>query len=135
MKDFTPNQVFLGIPWKTVKQKYENAIKKLEKKYPIYFCIVGRNDGQDAKELFELIQTHIRNSSHAIFDATGGNANVSLEYGFATGIEKACTIFLSAHKASNKANAASPIISDLAVRDHVNLSQQGQVFHVAHLLL
>ncbi len=113
IRSFIPNQVFIGLPWKTVRAKYERIIKQLEKKFPIYFTIVGRNDGQDALDLFEIIKNRISSSSYAIFDATGGNANVSLEYGFAEGIGVPKSIFLSAHKAAQKASATSPIISDL----------------------
>jgi len=42
-RKFIPNQVF-------------------EKKYPLYFTIVGRNDGQDAKSLFEVIKTRVASS-------------------------------------------------------------------------
>jgi hypothetical protein len=108
-----PNQVFVGLPWKNVRPRYEKLIHKLENKYPLYFTIVGRNDGQDAKALFEIIKERIASSSYAIFDATGGNANVSLEYGYAEGIDAPRAIFLSAHKAAQRGNAGSPIISDL----------------------
>lgn len=111
-RQFIPNQVFVGLPWKTVRPKYERVIDKLSKKYPLHFTIVGRDDGQDAKALFEVIKERIGASSHAVFDATGGNANVSLEYGYAEGIEVPRSIFVSDHKASAK-DASSPIISDL----------------------
>jgi hypothetical protein len=112
-RDFIPNQVFVGLPWKNVRPKYERIINKLEKKYPLHFTIVGRDDGQDAKSLFEVIKTRIAASSYAVFDATGGNANVSLEYGYAEGIGVPRAIFLSAHKAAQKTSAGDPIISDL----------------------
>lgn len=112
-RQFIPNQVFVGLPWKSVRPRYEAIITNLKKSYPQYFTIVGRNDGRDAANLFEIIKTRISSSSYAIFDATGGNANVSLEYGYAEGIEVPRAIFLSAHKAAQKPNAASPIISDL----------------------
>ena len=83
-----PNQVFIGCPWKGILPKYEAAIPKLQQKYPIGFAIVGRGDSQDAKDLFDIIKRRILNSSFSVFDATGGNANVSLEYGFA---EALCT--------------------------------------------
>lgn len=35
-REFIPNQVFIGLPWKTVRPKYERVIKKLEKTYPVY---------------------------------------------------------------------------------------------------
>ena len=83
------------------------------KKYPLHFTIIGRDDGQDAQDLFEVIKARISSSSYAIFDATGGNANVSLEYGYAEGIDVPRAIFLSAHKAAQRLGAGSPIISDL----------------------
>jgi hypothetical protein len=110
---YTPNQVFVGLPWKTVRPRYARIIRKLEAKYPLYFTIVGRDDGQDAGDLLEIIKQRISSSSHAIFDATGGNANVSLEFGYAEGIEIKRSIFLSAHKAAQKSSGAGPIISDL----------------------
>src|SRR5215831_14181306 len=77
-----PNQVFLAIPWKTIRPKYESAVARLRKQFPLSFVIVGRGDGQDAADLFEVIKTKVLASSWALFDATGGNANVSLEFGF-----------------------------------------------------
>lgn len=108
-----PNQIFVGLPWKNVRPKYETVIDKLSKRYPIFFTIVGRDDQRDAVSLFEVIKARIESSSYAVFDATGGNANVSLEYGYAEGIEVPRAIFLSAHKASRKGSASDPIISDL----------------------
>jgi hypothetical protein len=112
-KKVVPNQVFVGLPWKTVRQRYERIIPKLEKKYPLHFTIVGRSDSQDAKALFEVIKERITSSSYALFDATGGNANVSLEYGYAEGMNVPRAIFLSSHKAAQRISAADPIISDL----------------------
>ena len=112
-RSFVPNQVFVGLPWKNVRPKYESIIHKLEKKYPLHFTIVGRNDGQDAQDLFEIIKERVSSSSYAIFDATGGNANVSLEYGYAEGIDVPRAIFLSAHKSAQKLSVGSPIITDL----------------------
>jgi hypothetical protein len=112
-RKFTANQIFVGLPWKNVRGKYDKIIPQLEKKYPLHFTIVGRNDGQDASDLFEIIKSRILSSSYGIFDATSGNANVSLEYGYAEGIDLPRSIFLSAHKAAQKTTFGSPIISDL----------------------
>ncbi|MGA2351598.1 MAG: hypothetical protein ABSF70_14270 [Terracidiphilus sp.] len=112
-RGFISNQIFVGLPWKTVRQKYEAIIQKLIKTYPLYFTIVGRDDGLNAESLFAVIKERISTSSYAVFDATGGNANVSLEYGYAEGIDVPRAIFVSAHKAAQKQNATSPIISDL----------------------
>src|SRR5690348_5774276 len=97
-KDFIPNQVFVGLTWKNVRPRYEKVFECLKLKFPIYFAIVGRDDGQSADDLFTVIKNRIDSSSFAIFDATRGNPNVSLEYGYAEGkgIERA--IYLSTHK-------------------------------------
>jgi hypothetical protein len=126
-RKFIPNQTFIGLPWKNVRPKYERVIRRLEKKYPLYFTIVGRDDGQDAVSLFEVIKTRIGSSSYAIFDATGGNANVSLEYGYAEGIDVPRAIFLSAHKSSQRNNAGHPIISDLTGMRRVQYTTEAKL--------
>lgn len=129
---FTANQVFVGLPWKNVRARYEKVIHKLEQKYPLHFSIVGRNDGQDALELFEIIKQRIAASSHAIFDATGGNANVSLEYGYAEGIEVPRVILLSSHKAAQKVPAGSPIISDLGGKRRIQYKTEASLARELH---
>src|SRR6266436_1543695 len=109
-----PNRVFLGVPWKNERPKYERIISKLRNKFPLHFAIVGRDDPQDATALFEVIKERISTSSHAIFDATRGNPNVSLEYGYAEGIRASRSIYLSGHKAARRTAASGPIISDLS---------------------
>jgi hypothetical protein len=113
-----PNQIFIGLPWKTVKAKYERAADDLTKSYPLSFVIVGREGNQEAEELLDIIKRSIDSSSYAVFDATQNNANVSLEYGYAEakGINKAL-YFCSRKSAGNKDHS---IISDLAgkVRNH-----------------
>ena len=127
-REFFPNQVFVGLPWKITRPKYERCIQKLGKKYPLYFVIVGRDDGQDARDLFELIKQRIASSSYAVFDATGGNANVSLEYGYAEGIEVPKAIFLNDHKSSQKSTAGTPIISDLMGQKRVPYKNETALF-------
>ena len=122
-REFIPNQVFVGLPWKNVRQKYDGLIPKLEARYPLHFTIVGRDDGQHAEDLLQIIKQRISTSSYAVFDATGGNANVSLEFGYAEGIEVDRSIFLSAHKASQKSQGA-PIISDLTGKRRVQYTNE-----------
>lgn len=109
-----PNQVFLGVPWKTVRPKYEKIVGKLRRRFPLSFVIVGREDNQDAEDLLEVIKKRILTSSYAIFDATGGNANVSLEFGFADANDVPRALYVSVHQASKQASKESPIIADLA---------------------
>jgi hypothetical protein len=107
------NQVFVGLPWKTVKAKYERIIDDMKKKYPISYVIVGRDDNQSADDLLVQIKRKMNSSSYAIFDATNGNPNVSLEYGYseAKNIERA--IYICNHGRQAKKKEGS-IISDLA---------------------
>jgi hypothetical protein len=108
-----PNQVFIGLPWKTVRPKYDRAIDWLSIRSPLSFVIVGRGDDQDAQDLLDIIKSKLENSSFALFDATGGNANVSLEYGYAEAKNIPRALYLSSHKAAHKSRDLS-IVSDLA---------------------
>jgi hypothetical protein len=130
-RQFVPNQVFLGLPWKNVRPRYERVIAKLEKKFPIYLTIVGRNDAQHAEDLFEIIKNRIASSSHAIFDATGGNANVSLEYGYAEGVGVPRVLFLSTHGAAQR-TAGSPIISDLGGQRRIQYKTEKSLSNELH---
>ena len=116
------NQVFIGCPWKVVRPKYERVISELKKSFPISFIIVGRDENQDAKELLEIIKGKLLSSSYAIFDTTTGNANVSLEYGFAEGRDIPTVIYLGTHRASRTVKD-SPIIADLAGKNQVRYTQ------------
>jgi hypothetical protein len=96
-----------------VRTKYERAIERLKRRFPLSFVIVGRSDGQEAQDLLEIIKEKLLASSSAIFDATGGNANVSLEYGLAEAHKIPRALYLSSHAASSRGKD-SPIIADLA---------------------
>lgn len=83
-----------------------------KKRVPLSFVVVGRDDEQDADDLLEIIKQKLQKSSYAIFDTTGGNANVSLEFGFAEASDIPQALYISEHKAAKKTDSA--IISDLA---------------------
>ena len=119
-----PNQVFIGCPWKTVRPKYERIIDRLKKKYPLSFVIVGRKDGQEAEELLTIIKQRLGTSAFAIFDATRGNANVSLEFGFAEAADIPRAIYTSSHAASRRSATDGAIISDLAGKKHNPYKQE-----------
>jgi hypothetical protein len=108
------NQVFIGCPWRRERPKYERIIERFSRKYPLSFIIVGRRDDQDAEELLGVIKARLLASSGAIFDATGGNANVSLEYGFAEAADIPRAIYTSSHAAATRNPRDGAIISDLA---------------------
>lgn len=119
-----PNQVFLGIPWKTVRSKYESVVASLIKKYPLHFVIVGRESTQDAEDLLEVIKKRLLSSSYAIFDASGGNANVSLEFGFAEAHDIPRALYYCDHGASKKSSKDAPIIADLAGKRRNHYKQE-----------
>jgi hypothetical protein len=117
------NQVFVGLPWRNVRPRYEKSIDKLHQKYPLHFTIVGRKDAQDAEDLLEIIKTRIDTSSYAIFDATGGNANVSLEYGYAEAVDLPRALYLSTHKAATGGKGGT-IISDLGGKRRIEYTNE-----------
>jgi hypothetical protein len=117
------NQIFIGLPWKTTRPKYDRITPELEKKYPIHFTVVGRNDNQNADDLLEIIKLRLASSSFAVFDATGGNANVSLEFGYAEAISMQMALYVCTHGAASKAGN-SPIISDLAGKRRIQYKNE-----------
>ena len=125
--EVVPNQVFIGCPWKTFRPKYTRLVTELVKKYPLSYVIVGRGDEQEAKELLQVIKEKLYSSSFAIFDATGGNANVSLEFGLAEANRIPRAIYLSSHAASRTGNADSAIIADLAGKRRNQYARESQL--------
>ena len=112
--DVIANQVFLAIPWKGSRPKYETCIDRLRSRSPLSFVIVGRADNQDADDLLQVIRERIDGSSYAIFDASGGNANVSLEYGYAEALDIPRVLYVSTHGRRTTVRTDPPIIADLA---------------------
>lgn len=121
-----PNQIFIGLPWKNVRSKYERAIDWMKIRSPLAFAIVGRADNQDADDLLGVIKNKLESSSYAIFDATAGNANVSLEYGFAEAKNIPRVLYMSSHKAAHK-NKDPSIISDLAGKRRNQYSNESRL--------
>ncbi len=121
------NKVFIGCPWKNIKVKYEKSIKEIHKHYPLYCHIVGREEHYQAEDLLKRIEDEIRSSSHAIFDATGGNANVSLEFGFSEGIGIDRAIFISTHRASSGKGPEKPVISDLVGKSRIQYTNESSL--------
>lgn len=112
VKQIVPNQVFIGCPWKTVRKKYVAITDSLKKKFPTHFVIIGSEVSNSAEDLLNFIKSKLETSSGTIFDVTGGNPNVSLEFGFAEGRNMQSALYMSTHGKS--AGRASTIISDLA---------------------
>lgn len=125
-KGVIANQVFIGLPW-TARKRYDHAMDHLRTRSPLSFIIVGRNDKQDAEDLLEIIKERITSSSYGIFDASGGNANVSLEYGFAESVDLPRALYLSTHASGKKASKDAPIISDLAGKRRNHYKQEASL--------
>jgi hypothetical protein len=111
-----PHMVFVGCPWKTIRQKYEKVFdrKTFKRRFPLSFVIVGRDGNQLAEDLFKEIKRRIDSCSCALFDVSGGNANVALEYGYADGQEVPAYVFMNENKQFAKVGSANAIVSDLS---------------------
>ena len=111
------NQFFVGVPWKDIRPKFEKAIKELQEEYPVHCVVFGRNTGQDADDLWHTIQLEIQASAATIFDVTGSNPNVALEFGYVEALGKKRVLTRSERKPRKKQSApahSSSIMSDLA---------------------
>jgi hypothetical protein len=112
------NQIFIGCPWENIRAKYEQVCLEIENIYPVDFIILGREPGQDAEGLIDVIMQKIEESESAVFDASGGNPNVSLEFGYceALGKRKIITLFNHGRYVPRTGGRGSEhaIISDLA---------------------
>src|SRR5689334_22627240 len=95
IKEIIPNQIFIGCPWKTVRKKYLGISEQLKKKFPVHFVIIGSEVGNSAEDLLNNIKSKLESSSDALFDVTGGNPNVSLEFGFAEGRNIQSALYMS----------------------------------------
>lgn len=110
-----PNRLFLAYQWHIYRPIFESVCNDIHKTYPVYFYAVGRPAGQPAEALFDKIKTILLSSTSAVFDASRGNANVSLEYGLAHFVPELQTyLLIDEHTMPNQVNVGTPIISDLA---------------------
>ncbi len=111
------NQVFVGYPWRRIRPMFEKRIELLHRYYPIHFRAVGRGHAQTSTDLFEEIKRQIERSSGAIFDVTGGNANVALEFGYAEALALDVVLTVNVRRSPGgrrrRDEPSSAIISDL----------------------
>jgi hypothetical protein len=128
--DVIANQIFLAIPWKSVRPRYEKSVDYLRSRSPLSFVIVGRADSQNADDLLEVIKERLESSSYAVFDASGGNANVSLEYGYAEALDIPRALYVSTHGRAAKQSSDPPIIADLAGKRRNQYKQEASLRHL-----
>jgi hypothetical protein len=109
------NRVFVGYPWKPYRVMWEALATDLHRRYPLHLLAIGREDGQPANQLLVKIMKAIDVSTLAIFDASLGNANVSLEYGYARSLLGEDYVYLFIDEDwTPPTGPGTPIISDLA---------------------
>jgi len=114
-RGIVPNRIFLAYQWHIYRSIFEKACASLHRTSPVYFYALGRPKGQPAEALFEKIKAILLSSTAAVFDASRGNGNVSLEYGLAQFIpDLQCYLVIDQHTLPNQVNVGTPIISDLA---------------------
>lgn len=128
-----PNVVFVGCPWRVVRPKYVRCARRLEKRFPLSVALIDSSQTPNAQQLFTLIKEQLARASLALFDVTGGNSNVSLEFGLAEGYGVPRRLLLSTHRLSRRSGDA-PIIADLAGATRLNYAREsGLLRHLTQL--
>jgi hypothetical protein len=123
------HQVFIGCPFlKAVRKNYDQLKTDLEAETPLHIVLADTTAITSTDYLLEHITTLIRESAACIFDATGGNPNVSLEVGVAHALPAEFLLALYTRKPRSQRDAQAtleregevrPIISDLQGRNRI----------------
>ena len=118
-RKIVPNRIFLAYQWQTYRPIYEAVCVQLHHTFPVYFYAIGRPQGQPAEALMDRIESVMLSSTSAVFDASKGNPNVSLEYGMARIVPHFQThLLIDQHVLPTHSTVGTPIISDLAGATH-----------------
>ena len=133
---FKPYQVFVGCPFaREIRSSYDRLKKEIEAETPLSVVLADTVGISSSNYLLDSITTLIRESASCIFDATGGNANVSLEVGIAHTAPVDFVLTMRTRKASSRApqrEAGQPgvrevrsIISDLQGKNRIEYKEYG----------
>lgn len=77
-------QVFIGCPFrKNLRANYDRLKKEIEAETPLSLVLADTGQVTSTNYLLQHITQLISDSAACVFDATGGNPNVSLEVGIA----------------------------------------------------
>jgi len=77
-------QIFVGCPFlRAIRKNYDKLKSDLERETPLHIILADTTAISSTDYLLEHITGLIRESAACVFDATGGNPNVSLEVGIA----------------------------------------------------
>lgn len=120
------HQVFIGCPFsKDIRKNYDRLKRDLEAETPLSLILADTVGVSSSDYLLEHITELIRDSAGCIFDATGANANVSLEVGIAHTIPTDFLLTLKTRKgkAGTGTGPGAPevrtIISDLQGKNRI----------------
>ncbi len=123
------HQVFIGCPFlRSIRRNYDELKREIEQETPLHLVLADTVAVTSTDYLLEHITTLIRESAACVFDATGGNPNVSLEVGVAHAMPAEFLIALYTRKPRQQKIAQAvlaregevkPIISDLQGRNRI----------------
>lgn len=103
-----PEQVFIGCPYRpTFRRTYQRLKRALEAESPLQFVLADTAAITSRDSLLDHITLLIRGSSGCVFDASGGNPNVSLEVGIAHAFGADFILTLNTRAASRRRTAGS----------------------------
>jgi hypothetical protein len=113
-------QVFVGCPFaREVRKPFDRLKKELEAETPLSVVLADTVGVSSSDYLLEHITELIRDSAACLFDATGGNPNVSLEVGIAHTIPVDFILTFKTRKKRKKA-APAPTPRDVEVRSIIS---------------
>jgi hypothetical protein len=129
MADIHVYQIFIGCPFlSAIRHNYDRLKRELESETPLHLILADTTAVSSTDYLLEHITRLIRESAACVFDATGGNPNVSLEVGVAHALPADFLLTLytrkprmqrAAQQVLEKAGEVKPIISDLQGRNRI----------------
>jgi hypothetical protein len=109
-------RIFVAYPYRMFdKHDYRDVFSELERKHPVKF--VFADEKISTTHVFDKIQQQIRDCLLGLYDISGWNPNVSLEFGFAIGIRKPSFVLLNPNKAGS-----DDAPSDLKGRDRIEFT-------------
>jgi hypothetical protein len=133
-------QIFIGCPFaKEIRTTYDRLKKEIEAETPLSLILADTVGVSSSDYLLESITALIGESAACIFDATGANANVSLEVGIAHTIPVEFILTMKTRKPTAKAAArhagtagsreVRSIISDLQGKNRIEYKQYDKLRH------
>lgn len=116
------HQVFIGCPFsQEVRKPYDRLKRELEAESPVSLVLADTVGVSSSDYLLEHITELITDSAGCIFDATGGNPNVSLEVGIAHTIPVDFILtFKTRKKRKKKEKREAAQLADIEVRSIIS---------------